>query len=423
MSDPFKTIGKLQEAARAVQLQLDPFRHASQALAAQLRSSELLRSVTDLETRFAQSPIARAFEHVRELDRHLALASRFTEAARIVEHHLRPLNAVSGALQSLDVSVIAQLRADVRTWDKLALANEVHSLGRRAFGWQLAVGEGLHLAHLTSAQAGLAPVLLRPPRMLTGLARRTAGRIARSSDPTERARLEASVEIVEAQVTGQLTDLGARIEGSSFEGDELAPDRRMALPIREQAEMLAAPPGTPIDAEALAATSGGVALHALARQVLALALDINLARRLKGGGDVFKLTNRVVQVAVDLPWMDVASKRALGDFVDDLYFLLYEGAGQDRLRFLQTQGGPLDHGACEIVFAIKHLRNKWLRHDAEHGDEASIRKSYTQLDGRLRALGVPGVPRRPDEFRALQKRLLEEVHAFLSRLRDALTAK
>ncbi len=385
--------------------------------------SALLHSVTELQARFAQSSIVRTFEHVRELDRHLALASPFTEAVRIVEHHLRPLNALSGALQSLDISVIAQLQADIRTWDKLASASDVHALGTRAFGWQLAAGEGIHLAHLTSRQTILAPVLLRPSTMLTALARRTAGRIARSGDSIERARLEASVEIVEAQVAGQLTDLGARIDGSTVEDDDLAPDRRMALPTRQQAEMLAAPPETPIDAETLAATSGGVALHALARQILSLALEVNLARRLNGGDDIFKLTNRIVQVAIDLPWMDVANKHALGDFVDDLYFLLYEGAGKDRLRFLQSQGGPLDDDACEIVFVVKHLRNKWLRHDAEHGDEASVRKSYSLLDGRLRALGIPGMPRRPNEFRILQKRLLEEAHAFLSRLHDALNPK
>jgi hypothetical protein len=98
----------------------------------------------------------------------------------------------------------------------------------------------------------------------------------------------------------------------------------------------------------------------------------------------------------------------------------YEGAGKDKLRFLKDHGGPLALEECDVIWSIKTLRNKWLRHDADHGKESDIDKSWKSLDECFRQLGISGFPRSAADYRLLHRTLLAEMTAFLQRLFNAI---
>jgi hypothetical protein len=112
------------------------------------------------------------------------------------------------------------------------------------------------------------------------------------------------------------------------------------------------------------------------------------------------------------------SRQTFADFIDDLYWLLYEAPGSGSLRYLTEQGGPFSRDDCEVVFAVKRLRN-YYRHDPEHGSAADIAKKLAAVDADLRARGVPRLRSRND-YRLLHRVLLQEVTAFLQKLRNAL---
>ena len=94
--------------------------------------------------------------------------------------------------------------------------------------------------------------------------------------------------------------------------------------------------------------------------------------------------------------------------------MLYESAGKDHLRFLTE--GYLREEECTIIWAIKHLRNKYLRHDPDHGKLSDIRKSWQDLSAKLALLGLSHLPASINDYRYLQQKLLQEVEQFLKRL-------
>jgi len=108
--------------------------------------------------------------------------------------------------------------------------------------------------------------------------------------------------------------------------------------------------------------------------------------------------------------------------VDCLYFLLYEGAGKDNLRFLKENGGVLEENECNLIWSIKHLRNKWLCHDPDHGKESDIKKSWGQLGAVLEDMGLHSLPTTPCDFRVLHRALLSRTQQFLRTIAQRLAA-
>ena len=420
--DDLKFIRELNTGLLALQRQLDPLR----GVIGDLRSSTFMKDAVAAVKQFsafAGPQFVSAVEAIRELDRQTSFARNVIDVRNAV---VPPINQFAGVLKSaqlelLGTDVFAQLRSDLRTWERLTRGTETQLLAERAVGWAAGVQSAIGAAEAAQLPEPLVARFLVPTSMLTRLTTRTARRVRTSTDASEKRRLSASLELVEAQVAGQMAELGQVVEDSAIlEEDEFAPDSRLVLANLEQKEMLDAPENADVTALALAQGVASVQLHALAREAVRLVHDINLAARLQGKPDIFKLTNRLFQVAVELPWIDAAGERGLGDVVDHLYFMLYEGAGKDNLRYLVAHGGPLDDASAEVVFLIKHLRNKWLRHDPEHGDDRSIKKSYEQLRDRLITLGLQGMPRSSADYRRLQRQLLERATAFLRSLLEAL---
>ena len=141
------------------------------------------------------------------------------------------------------------------------------------------------------------------------------------------------------------------------------------------------------------------------------------------GVEIFKPTTRLMTVFSDLPWLSATDRLRFGDVLDCLYFIFYEGAGKDNLRFLDKHGGPLSDADCDLIWCVKHLRNKWSRHDADHGKEKEIQKSWAELAAKFRWLGLAEHPTDTRHFQELHYKLLELAEDFLVRILNKLTLK
>jgi hypothetical protein len=357
-------------------------------------------------------------ENVQSFDRQMrasALGEALLPGTKLGES-LSKLTLTSDALAVLDASAAARLRAHVRTWNGVS---KIQELADRAQGFNAVAAIALGIGEQASLSAATIDRLLAPVGMLTRLGRRTA-KLVEAAPVDSRQRIARTLEIIESEVTAHLAVIADGVSDATIDEDELfAPDRPLALGRRQQDEMLAAA-DVGDGAGQLIAAAPSSRVVALAREIMELVFRINQASQARGGSDIFKPTNRLLQAFLRLPWLDAHTESLLGDVVDDLYFTLYEGAGKDKLRFLRDHGGPLDRDGCDVVFCIKHLRNKWLRHDPEHGSKKEIEKSYATLSGQVQRLGLPRLPRNPADYRLLQRNLLAEVRSFLETLLAAL---
>lgn len=160
------------------------------------------------------------------------------------------------------------------------------------------------------------------------------------------------------------------------------------------------------------------------RRVLELITQCNEAGKTSAFGvEIFKPTTRLMTVFSDLPWLSATDRLRFGDVLDCLYFIFYEGAGKDNLRFLDKHGGPLTDADCDLIWCIKHLRNKWSRHDPDHGKEKEIQKSWSELAAKFRWLGLAEHPTDIRHFQQLHHKLLELAEDFLARILNKLTLK
>ena len=122
----------------------------------------------------------------------------------------------------------------------------------------------------------------------------------------------------------------------------------------------------------------------------------------------------------DLPGLVPSNQASFADFIDRLYWVFYEGAGKDSLRYLSAYGGPFDAPGCEVIWTIKTLRNKWYRHDPDHGSSSDVRRPYRELKDTLRRCGFERLPDSAKDYRRIHLALVNELIQFLQKLRDAL---
>lgn len=177
-------------------------------------------------------------------------------------------------------------------------------------------------------------------------------------------------------------------------------------------------------AEQLLAGSRTVVIANLVTDILLLIVQCNEAAWVRLGRDIFKPTTRTLRAFACLPQTIPVDRGTLGEAVDDLFFILFEGAGGQKLRFLQPEGGVFerDEAIVKPVFHLKYLRNKWLRHDPEHGSEGDIRKTWSDLGNALTAFGMPSIPNDSTQFQSLYVALLTQIRAFLMDLLSRLQA-
>lgn len=166
------------------------------------------------------------------------------------------------------------------------------------------------------------------------------------------------------------------------------------------------------DYEALVELAPSAEFYDKARRCMELIGLCDEANLTCTGETIFKLTPMfILSFASGLLGTVAQNRVTLARVVEDLYIVLYEAAGKDKLRYLERN--YLTREECEIVWKIKHLRNKWLSHDAEHGSDRDIRESRRLRFEALKWLGVERIPTQRNEYARLHGLLLEKVHEFL----------
>ena len=256
--------------------------------------------------------------------------------------------------------------------------------------------------------------LFEAPNAYTTFVRHTTERLATDPKPEIAARLRGSLNLAEHQLLGIADVVSGYIV---VPDDEEKPDdtRVLNAPFAQQNELLAFEAfGDENDIETMTNVSPTAQTAQISRRVLELVTQCNEAGKTSAYGmEIFKPTTRLMTVFSDLPWLSPTDRFRFGDLIDCLYYIFYEGAGKDNLRYLGKYGGPLTEADCDLIWCIKHLRNKWLRHDSDHGKEKDTQKSWAELAAKLRWLGLAEHPTDAHHFQQLHHRLLVLAEDFL----------
>jgi hypothetical protein len=259
----------------------------------------------------------------------------------------------------------------------------------------------------------------------TSFVRDTTNLLATDPAPNIAARLRGSLNLAEYQIAG-IADTVSAFVVIPEDNEELDVIRVLDAPYRQQDELLRYEfTQNETDTSSLIYASPTAQTAQKGRRILELVTQCNEAGKMSPlGVEIFKPTTRLLTVFSDFPWLSAGDRSQFGEVVDCLYFIFYEGAGKDNLRFLEKNGGPLNEDIdCDLIWCIKHLRNKWSRHDADHGAEKDIRKSWDQLAAKFRWLGLAASPTNSSHFQQLHDKLLMLSEEFLKRILDKLTLK
>lgn len=138
-----------------------------------------------------------------------------------------------------------------------------------------------------------------------------------------------------------------------------------------------------------------------------LVYEINTSYQGKHGEDLFKMTNNSSR-ALTLIGRPCHNLEEYGDFIDNLYFLVYEGSGNG-----SRLGTPFPDRAMDI----KVLRTQ-VRHDVDHGDERDIRKKRRRAADTFKKYSGVSAPElvATSAFPVVQIRILQEVVQLLEEL-------
>ncbi|MCY3014583.1 MAG: hypothetical protein NT171_07790 [Planctomycetota bacterium] len=325
-----------------------------------------------------------------------------------------PCRAVQEAMssQSIAMQAVATKLASV---DTRQLSGTQFS--QPALAWSIAssgLAGRMQESGLLEQRHSLAARLLEAPRVYASFVEQTTDRIVAAETPHVVTLLRRSMLLVEDQLLGIA---GILDEVLVVPDDTEVPDlpRELNAPYIQQDEILSlAGTGDDTDVAAIARLVPSARVVNLSRRLLERVTECNeAAKTSRLRVEIFKPTTRLLAVYADLPWIIPTNKSMFLSFVDCLYFLFYEAAGKDCLRFLDTYGGPLTAVECDLIWCIKHLRNKWSRHDADHGSNSDIRKSWDELTIKFRWLGLAQFPSSPEHFQELHRKLLELAIDFL----------
>jgi hypothetical protein len=284
---------------------------------------------------------------------------------------------------------------------------------------QLRVAESLKRFNVFDKCDALAARLMLPQHAFADFASMTAARLADVTSSVPASALRASLRLAEMQLV-TTSDVLARALGCAdvhAATTVVEHEPLLVVPSVQQQELLDS--GLEFheeDSDGIINSSSTAQTAELAGGILLLVTQCNEASKLAGKGYVFKPTNRMLEAFARLPWELATDKKQLADIVDCLFWTLYEGAGDDNLRFLKDKGGWMDVAECDAVFRVKRLRNKWLRHDPNHGNELKISKSWQDVLEALKELGLKGLPVNQTDYRRVHACILRQVEAFLKSL-------
>ena len=399
------------------------------SLVAEIELPLLLRSgLADIFKQMnASSAMMKSMTTVSELAKSIEAATRLSRLKGFDVSAFKALQSSSAIFRALDTqsarwrSITESIAGVSPRFTPPSLLNE--QVARSALAWNTGISESFKRISelgILGTRLDLTNSLLAPSLMHARFAEDTLSLLKVASEPRLFKALNASLNLVDAQHVANAGLL--KLLAPTFTDDDATSSTwELNAPFVQREELLSeAELEDDEDIELVVSHSPAAQETEQTRAVLLLTTDCNKAIRTKGLPEIFKPTTRVLEVFGNLPWLIPHDEKSFGDFVDGLYFVAYEGARKDNLRFLQKHGGPLTDAECDVIWSIKTLRNKWLRHDADHGKESDINKSWNSLDECFRRLGLQGYPRTSDDYRLLHRSLLAQMREFLSKLLVAI---
>ena len=366
--------------------------------------------------RFAE--VARPLRIMEELAEQMArmrtVSETITAPYLAIQDMLKSQSAVFEKLSAQSAS-FAALKLSIPQFSEMTLVWNVASIG---------LANRMKEIGLLARREMLSARLFEAPNAYSAFVRHTTEQLAAAPAPDIAARLRGSLNLAEQQLLGIADAVSGFIV---VPDDEEKPDavRTLDAPFVQQNELLGqATVRDETDTEALTSISPTAQTVRGGRRVLELVTLCNDASKTSiSGVEIFKPTTRLLTVFNDLPWLSPTDRLRFADVVDCLYFIFYEGAGKDNLRFLEKHGGPLTEADCDLIWCIKHLRNKWSRHDADHGKDKDIDKSWAELAAKFRWLGLAEHPKYAHHFQQLHHQLLILAEEFLEKILSKLNLK
>lgn len=212
-----------------------------------------------------------------------------------------------------------------------------------SFAWDSSITRlirQLQEVNLFVRKPDLAVRFLEPTKVYTDFVERTAQRIQQGTNVKFVNALQTSLYLAEVQLLAT-TDALSTIARVPEDNEPASPSRELLLPDIQQEELIAAIEIADEDGTSLVNYSPAATIANQARLVLQLITQCNEVVKIAGQPEIFKPTTRLLEAFADLPWLIANDKRTFADFIDCLYFIFYEGAGTDKLRFLSDHGGVL----------------------------------------------------------------------------------
>jgi len=139
-----------------------------------------------------------------------------------------------------------------------------------------------------------------------------------------------------------------------------------------------------------------------------LVYEVNRIYSATDGEDLFKMTTKSSN-AIHTLGVSCCDITGYGEFVDALYFLVYEGSGNCK----RLPSPPPD-----FAMDIKFLRAD-VRHDLDHGTQKDVAKKVTRNAAVFQKYSGKKTPEEcgPDEFITIQLRILQVLVQFLTSLK------
>jgi len=395
--------------AEEIRRQLNPMSSVIESI----RQTEEMRRTLD--------PMASMLESIRR--NQVTWADQLRGADSLVEWQ-SSINGILSQFRSTQ-QLLAELQLETSRWS--SLLSEVRSdmapsylqgLSLPATVWQDSVfhiAESFERHRLPDAFPRLVQNLLVPHQHFSSFSRSLVASLEQGVGAHEEAAISGALSLAEHQLSASTTITAELLDGLDPEqgSDVLAPAPVVNLFGLQRIQLLSHADVEEVSTnDELVLLSTAAKINSLARRVAEGVVRCNQTARIAGADEVFTPTTRLLDAQSKLQWLTAQDEDDMGVVIDALYFVLYEGAGADHLRFLQY----LQDTECEIIWIVKHLRNRFFRHDADHGSEANQRKAWREVAEALHALGFDRMPTTADGFQRMQEELLKRVRVFLETL-------
>lgn len=341
--------------------------------------------------------------------------------ASLLNAHARWKNIQSLVGLQLEPDVLNRIQREAVAWERMTSAMLPSLTAAQLpmpvpqFAWQLStsmVASRAAALLLSETHPLLTGRLIQPYLAYSRFSRSASKQLQAPRDGHEQGALSGLLAILDQHAIATAETLEVAIE-VPLDDDRPQPPVRYGLltavrkDLRESSEIAVG-----MELDDLLSLSSSAQLGSRARRLWALMRDCNEAVKVRGQHEIFKPTTKLTDACMTLPWVVADDRTSFGDVVDALYFMFYEAAGRDKLRYWDF----LTADMAAIVFAIKHLRNYYLRHDPDHGSDREIHRKWKSLGDSLEWLGMTRLPRSAKEYRRLHGQLLARGEEFLEEL-------